>query len=343
MFALTEEQQELQRAARAFVKERLPVSHLRALRDGKDPACLSREVWRDMARLGWAGIVVPEERGGAGLGMVEAGLVLEELGRTLAPTPMLATGVIAAGVLSGDALDAVVAGERIVGFAHDEGPRFEPAPAMASLAGEKVNVLDGSAADQLLVTTTGGLALVDRAAAGVTIEPLRRVDSRSAANVRFDGVRPGDLLDVPLGPLLDRATAALCAEMLGGIEEVFERTLAYLKERKQFGVPIGSFQALKHRAAHLHVEIELTRSVVRGALAALDAGAADASLLVSAAKARASDTFVLATAEAIQLHGGIGATDDLDIGLYYKRARVAEMLLGTAAYHRDRFARLQGY
>ncbi|MCA9679158.1 MAG: acyl-CoA dehydrogenase, partial [Myxococcales bacterium] len=160
------------------------------------------------------------------------------------------------------------------------------------------------------------------------------------------GAAPGD--GAPTGAdvldrLIARATAALCAEMLGGMQEAFDRTIAYLEERKQFGVPIGSFQALKHRAAHLFCELELTRSVVRAALVAVDAGAADAAILVAAAKAKASATYVDVTAEAIQLHGGIGATDDLDIGLFYKRARACELTFGDAAYHRDRFGQLQGY
>ena len=377
VFLLSPEQKAIQAAARAFVRERLPVSHLRALRDRRDPVGFSREVWRDMADLGWAGIVVPDEHGGAGLGLVELGLVLEECGRTLAPTPLLSTAVIGAGAIAAAAdplrrevLPALCAGQRIVALAAEEQPRFAPY-AVATWArrsgagwvldGEKVHVVDGGAADQLVVVgrvagvpgDRDGLVLflVDRDAPGVSLQRLAMVDSRAAARVRFDQVAVGeervlgvvgqgaDLLDA----LFDRATAALAAEMLGGIQEAFERTLAYLKERKQFGVPIGSFQALKHRAAQMFCEIELTRSVVHAALAALDRGAADARILVSAAKAKASDTFILVANEAIQMHGGIGVTDELDIGFYLKRARVAEMTFGTAAYHRDRFGRLQGY
>ena len=363
VFLLSPEQKAIQAAARAFVRERLPVSHLRALRDRRDPLGFSREVWRDMADLGWAGIVVPDEHGGAGLGLVELGLVLEECGRTLAPTPLLSTAVIGAGAIAAAAdplrrevLPALCAGQRIVALAAEEQPRFAPY-AVATVArrsgagwtldGEKVHVLDGGAADQLVVAAGDGLFLVDRGTPGLTISPRAMVDSRGAAQVRLDGVvvpegrRIGDAAG--LGALLDRATAVLCAEMLGGLEEVFGKTIAYLKERKQFGVPIGSFQALKHRAAQMFCEIELTRSVVHAALAALDRGAADARILVSAAKAKASDTFILVANEAIQMHGGIGVTDELDIGFYLKRARVAEMTFGTAAYHRDRFGRLQGY
>ncbi len=362
-FVLTAEQEALQRAARGFGRERLPVSHLRRLRDRKDPMRLSREVWMEMASLGWAGITIAEEHGGAGLGLVEVGLVAEELGRTLAPTPLLATSVLGAGALAAapealrvEVLPEVAAGRRLLALAFEERPRFAPG-ALATTArragagwrldGEKLHVLDGGAADQLIVAAGEGLYLVDRDAPGLSISPRAMVDSRGAAHVRLSGVvvpearRVGDTAS--LAPLVDRATAVLCAEMLGGLDEVFARTIAYLKERKQFGVPIGSFQALKHRAAVMFCEVELTRSVVRAALVALDAGRPDAAALVSAAKAKASDTFVHVAEEAIQLHGGIGVTDELDVGFYLKRARVCELTFGAAAYHRDRFGRLNGY
>jgi alkylation response protein AidB-like acyl-CoA dehydrogenase len=362
MFQHTTEQEEIQRAARAFVRERLPVAHLRGLRDRDEPARLSREVWQEAARLGWAGILIGEADGGAGLGLVEAGLILEECGRTLAPTPLLATAVLGAGALAGapaalrrEVLPAVGRGERLLALAFEERPRFAP-EAIATTArrvdggwrldGHKVHVLDGAAADQLVVVADAGAFLIDRDAPGLVVQPLAMVDSRGAARLRLDGVVVPEaraLGALALAPLLDRATAALAAEMLGGADEVFATTLAYLKTRRQFGVPIGSFQALKHRAAHLHGELELTRSVVLAALAALDAGDPEAPVLVSAAKAKASATFLHAAAEAIQLHGGIGVTDDLDVGLYYKRAQVAAATFGDAAYHRARFASLQGY
>ncbi len=377
-FELTPEQEELQRAARTFVEKRLPTSHLRALRDAKDPTHVSRAVWREMAALGWAGIAVDEAHGGAGLGLVELGLVMEELGRTLAPTPLLATSVIGAAALAagGEAvrahLPALARGERLVALAFEEERRFAPYTCRTTarraadgggyvLDGEKSFVLDGPAADLLVVVarTAGGptdrdgltLFLVDRATAGVTVEPRAMVDSRGVAHVRLASaaVPSADILGVAdhgadlLDRLLARATAALTAEMLGAADAVFRTTIDYLKQRHQFGVPIGSFQALKHRAAHMFCELELTRSVVRAALVALDRATPDAASLVSAAKARASDTFTLVAAEAIQMHGGIGVTDDLDVGLYYKRAKVAELTFGSAAYHRDSFARLHGY
>ncbi|HTM19996.1 MAG TPA: acyl-CoA dehydrogenase family protein [Kofleriaceae bacterium] len=360
MFTLTSEQRTIQQAARDLVRERLPVAHLRALRDRRDPLALSRPLWRELAALGWAGALVPEELGGSGLGLVELGLILEECGRTLAPTPILSTAVLGAGLLLAaasprrDLLAALCAGDALIAVAFEEQPTYAPRALTTTadrtaggwtITGAKVNVLDGPAADHLIVSalTADGpsLFLLPAGTAGVHIAPLTRIDSRGAANVTFTAAAgpetallgPATLLD----PILDRATAALCAEMLGAAQEVFDRTIAYLKERQQFGVPIGSFQALKHRAARMYCDLELTRSLVRAALHTVDP------TLVSAAKARTSDTFLHIANEAIQLHGGIGATDDLDIGLYLKRARVASMLLGTAAHHRARFATLSGY
>ncbi len=378
-FELTPEQDELQRAARGFAVRRLPVAHLRGLRDAREPLRLSREIWREMAQLGWAGIAIDEAHGGAGLGLVELGVVMEELGRTLAPTPLLATSVIGAAALAaGDEalrqayLPAIAAGERLLALAFEEGRRFAPytcrttarrAPSGEGwiVDGDKTFVLDGVAADALIVVARewgepddrDGLVLlvVDGSAAGVEVQPLGMVDSRGTARVRLAGVAvpDGNVLGAPgggaelLDRLLARATAALTAEMLGAADAVFHTTIEYLKQRHQFGVAIGSFQALKHRAAHMYCELELTRSVVRAALVAVETGAADADILVSAAKARASDVFVLVSGEAVQMHGGIGVTDDLDVGFYYKRARVTDLMFGSAAYHRDRFARLQGY
>ncbi len=372
-FIPTPEQDEIQRAARAFVRERMPTSHLRALRDARDPLGFSPTLWRAAAELGWAGITLPEAHGGAGLGLAELGLILEECGRTLAPTPLISTTVLAAGALAASRsplaaplLARLTRGDVTLALALDEQPRFAPHAIHATaqhlptsrawrLDGAKVHVLDGAAAEQLVVAarTAAGVALflVPAAAPCVTVTPLTLVDARGAARVRLDHVTVPDdalLVDAPdAAPLLDtllaRATAALCAEMLGGALEAFERTLAYLKERRQFGVPIGSFQALKHRAAHLFCELQLTRSIVRAALVALDTAAPDAPALVSAAKAKTSEAYVRVTAEAIQLHGGIGVTDDLDLGLFYKRARASELTFGDAVYHRDRFGRLAGY
>jgi len=377
---LTEDQEDIRRTARAFVQERAPVTHFRALRDAGDALGFSRDLWRDLAQLGLSGMAVPEAYGGGGLGFAELGLVLEELGRNLVPTPFLSTVVLATGAVlragseaqRKDILPGVCSGERLLAFAHDEGTRHAPwrvatraerTPGGYRLVGEKSFVLDGHVADTLVVVarTDGAqddardgltLLLVPRDAAGVTVQRLETIDSRNLARVRFEGVavaeaavlgKPGEAAAV-VEAVLDRGAVALAAEMFGGLCEAFERTVAYLKVRKQFGVAIGSFQALKHRAAHMFCEVELARSIVLESLRALDDDSrTDVSLLASTAKARVSDTYMLVASEAIQMHGGIGVTDELDIGLYYKRARVAAMTLGEASYHRDRFARLKGY
>jgi alkylation response protein AidB-like acyl-CoA dehydrogenase len=373
----TEEQESIRQSARGLVRERAPVAHLRALRDARDPLGYSRDLWRAMAELGLAGMLVPERWGGAGLGYAELGIVAEELGRNLVPTPMLATVLGGGAVLLGGSdtmrdhvLRAQCTGERVVALALDEGTRFahysvttraEQDGRSFIARGDKSFVVDGHLADAFVVAarTSGsagdrdGLTLlyVPADTPGVTTECLDLVDSRNVARVHLDGARldesavigtVGGGADV-LDRVIDGGTAILAAEMLGGMHAAFERTLEYLKTRRQFGVFIGSFQALKHRAAWMFCEIELTRSLVLEALAALDAGRQDAGALISAAKARASDTYILVTNEAVQMHGGVGVTDELDIGFYMKRARVAEHVLGAAPYHRDRFARLRGY
>lgn len=375
---LNEEQRMLKDAAREFFTARLPVSNLRRLRDEADAHGYDREAWREMAELGWAGVLVPEAHGGSAFGHVGLGQILEESGRTLAATPLVATALVAATLLARGGtpaqqaawLPALAAGERLFALCVDETPQHDPARAALAatrsgdgwqLDGSKHWVLDGHVADLLLVVarTTGaadtprGLTLfaVPAAAAGVTRTRLAVVDSRNAARIRFDAVRVGQ--DAVIGepdagfPLLDAtldaARAGLAAEMLGAATEAFERTLAYLKLRRQFDAPIGSFQALKHRAAQMFCELELTRSVVLAALAAQDAGSDDAALLASLAKARASDTAELVSNEAVQLHGGIGMTDAEEIGLFLKRARVAQQTFGDARFHRERYARLLGW
>ena len=375
---LTEEQELLQGTAREFIKERSPVAKLRELRDSQSPVGFSRELWKEMAELGWVGIIFPEEYGGAGLGYAELGLVIEECGRQLAAEPFLSTVLLGGNaiLLAGnetqrkDVLPAVCAGERILAMAHQETGRHDPyhnaLRAEASgggyrLSGEKVFVLDGHVADQLVVVarTSGAvddregisLFLVNADAKGMSTTRTHLVDSRNAARIRFEGLevdRSALLGEAGRGAaildrVLDRATVGLCAEMLGGIQEAFDRTLAFLKEREQFGVPIGSFQALKHRAGVMFCQIELARSVVMEALRALDEERADAPELASMAKARCADAYFLVGNEAVQMFGGIGVTDEEEIGFFLKRARVAQMTLGDATYHLDRFARLRGF
>ena len=375
---LTEEQSLLKETAAEFVQEKAPVAHLRELRDRQDATGFSRSLWKEMAELGWSGILLPEEHGGSDLGLAELGVVLEECGRTLAPYPFLSTAVLGASAiaLGGSAaqqqaiLPGVCAGETLLALAFQEKPRFAPydiatqAKATAdgyALSGEKVFVLDGHVADHLIVAArTSGAAgdragltlfLVDPAASGVGVTRTSMVDSRNAARIRLENVAVSsdrvlgeadagaDLLDA----VIERGTVALSAELLGLIQEVFDRTVTYLKERQQFGVPIGSFQALKHRAADMFCEVELSHSIVLDALRAVDEERPHRERIVSAAKARCSDTAGLVTREGLQMHGGIGMTDEEEIGLFLKRAKAAELTLGDGTYHRDRFARLTGF
>ena len=376
---LTEDQQLLKRTAGEFIKKQAPLTRLRQLRDANDPVGFSRALWGKMAELGWPGILIPEAYGGLGMGYLDMACVLEECGRNLVPEPVLSTVLLGANavLLGGTAeqksslLPGVVDGSTLFALAyHERGCRYQPthiatrATKRASgytLDGEKTLVFDGHAADILIVaartdgdeTSREGISLfvVKPGTPGLRITRQSTMDLRNAAIVELKGVEVGaDSLLGEVGrggpvleDVIDRATVGLCAEMLGSMQAAFEMTLDYLKTRKQFGVLIGTFQALKHRAAKMYIEGELCRSAVLGACQALDTGAPNARALISVAKARCSDTAVLVGYEGIQLHGGIGMTDEHDIGFYAKRARGAELTFGDAGYHRARFAGLQGF
>ncbi len=375
---LNEEQQMLKDSAQGFLRERAPISQLRRLRDERDEKGYSQALWSAMVEMGFTGILLPEEFGGTGFGHVGMGQIGEQVGRNLSASPLFATAVLGASAidLAGneqqkqDLLPRIAAGELLTALAVDERARHTPdwVETQAErrnegfvLNGEKRYVVDGHIADKLIVSarTAGSaserdgitLLIVDADADGVEIERTIMVDSRNAAVVRLSGVRvdAGAVLgEVDNGyPLLERlldiGNAHIAAELLGIAQEAFERTVQYLKERKQFGVLIGSFQGLQHRAAHLWSEIELVKSVVLAALSALDQGSADAAQLASLAKAKASEVAQLATNEAVQMHGGIGMTDEFDIGLFIKRARPLQQLFGDYRYHADRYAALSGY
>jgi len=377
--ALTEDQELIAKTAADFVAERSPVSRMRALRDRADEVGFSRELWKEMAELGWVGIPFAESIGGAGMGLAELVVVVEALGRTLAPEPFLSCVGLAGSAIAElgntaqqeEWLAPLVEGNRLLAFAHSEaGSRYDVNHVATravkdgsgfKLTGTKVQVLDGHVADAFVVVarTAGevadeagiGLFIVPASAAGVSIERQTRVDSRNAAIVRFsDTAVPASYgLGTPggsaaaLARIIDRATVVLCAEMLGGMSEAFDLTLGYLKERVQFDTVIGSFQGLKHRAARVFMEIELSRSCVMAAARAIDEDSPEVPKLVSVAKARCSDAYVLAANEGVQMFGGVGMTDEYDIGLYMKRARAAELTFGDGAHHRDRWAALSGY
>ncbi len=375
---LNAEQQMLKDNARQFVRENAPVSHMRKLRDTKDQTGFSPDVWGKMVELGWAGIVIPEEYGGTGLGYTELGVVLEECGRTLVPHPIMSSVLLAGGVLleggseaqKKASLPGLCDGSTLMALAFEETRRFSPHRVTTravksgkgfTLSGQKTFVLDGHIANKLIVSArTSGqdddragitLFLVDPDQKGVKVERTIMVDSRNSAKVSLEAVevpasavigeidKGADVLD----QVLDRATICLCAEMLGVITEAYETTVEYLKTRVQFDVLIGTFQALQHRAVDMFCELELAKSVTIDALAAIDAKREDVAVMASAAKARLTDASRLITREAIQLHGGIGMTDEHDIGFYLKRGAAAELTFGDSAYHRDRFARLKGF
>ncbi len=374
---MTEDRQMLARTARELVRERAPIAALRRLRDEHKPDGFDRAFWREMCELGLPAVAWPEALGGSDLGYAELGLVLEELGRTLAATPFMSSIVLAGEVLlrAGSAsqqawLKDVAAGRLLLALAYNEGPHHAPHVCAARaeraadgyvLRGRKAFVLDAQIADRILVLarTSGdtgsraGLTLfaVEHGSAGLELQRLGMVDARNAAHVVLDGVvvKPAavigaiDQASEILDGVFDRACVLLSAEMLGSASAAFELTIDYLKMRRQFGVLIGTFQGLKHRAADLYTELALARSVVADALCGLDAKRADHAQVASMAKARLSDLFIRVAAEGVQMHGGIGVTDEHDIGLFYKRARVTELLLGDGNYHRDRFARLSGY
>jgi alkylation response protein AidB-like acyl-CoA dehydrogenase len=365
MFTLTEEQTLLQEAARGFVEDKMPVAHARAMRDARQTDGFDRALWAEMAGMGWTGVLVPEEFGGVGLGYRGLGLVLEQMGATLAPSPLASTALAAVSALvlsanqaaRGAHLPRIAAGETIFALAVDDGDHHDPDHPRAELknghlSGVKRFVADGHCADQLIVSARSEqgavLVVVPVSAEGVSVSPLATVDSRGAADIRFDGVAVGAEAILGEGALLtavlDRVRIGAAAELFGLAEAAFKQTADYLQTRTQFGQAIGAFQGLQHRAAKLYVELELTRSCVHAALDALDQEAEPSKIseLASLAKARAGDLAHVATNEMIQMHGGIGMTDAHDAGLYIKRARVLEHLYGSASFHRRRFAGLMG-
>lgn len=376
-FVLSEDQQMLRDTAMAFARDEMPVSHLRELRDrganGIDPATRAK-----LAELGFFGVLVPEEYDGVGLGMVAMGQIMEAQGRTIAATSLLQSAVLGVSLLTlggseaqkAEWLPKIASGEVSVALAVDEGTHHAPLNIATeaerngqgyTLNGAKRYVPDGHHADIfIIVARTFGeagqahgitLFIVPAGADGLTVQALNTVDSHGAAHLQLEDVAVSE--DSVLGavdagweilePALDRGRIALAAEALGSAQATFDMTLEYLQTRKQFGQLIGSFQSLQHRAAKWFTELELTRSCIGAALSGVDENRKDTAELASLAKARASDLIHLASNETVQFHGGIGMTDAHDSGLYMKRARVQEALLGGASFHRDRYARLNGF
>ena len=375
---LNEEQRLLQGTAREFLASHAPVTGLRKLRDERDATGFDPALWQTMVELGWASIILPQEHGGLDFGFTGMGVILEECGRTLAASPLFATAVVGASALllggsreqQASLLPAIAAGELTLALALEETNHHNPLHIETTLSpegnhyrlsGSKTFVVDGHSADKLVVVARSAgevreesgltLVLVEREAKGIVCERTTLMDSRNAANLRFEAVSidASQLIGETgagwsiLEPALDRARVAIAAETMGCALEAFERTVSYLKQREQFGVPIGSFQALQHRAALLQADVELCRSVLLQALDAVDSSPQQLPMLASLAKARVNDLALRVTNEAVQMHGGIGVTDELEIGFFLKRARVAVQMFGDTGFHRDRYATLSGY
>ncbi len=379
---LTEEERMLRESARDFCAKVSPVSAFRALRDAKSKSGYDPSVWSQMSDLGWMGVPWSESLGGSEFGFRGLGLISEETGRTLLSSPLHSTVWTCGSIIdlgaSEDIKQRVMprlsAGECLLALALEESPHHAPYSTSLrarktdtgfTITGSKRFVADAGVADCLiLVGRTSGepgdsegltLLLMPRETDGITIKPLSIVDSRHMADIEFNDVQINDKSQAVIGKVgkgaeilqkaLDRARIGLAAEMLGMSQELFDRTMEYLKERKQFGVPIGSFQALKHRAADMFCEIELARSTLFEALTSLDdeASQGKVEMLASLAKCKTGETLKLVSREALQMHGGVGMTDEFDIGLFLKRAAVCEQQFGNTSFHADRYAELGGF
>ncbi|MCL4673313.1 MAG: acyl-CoA dehydrogenase family protein [Sphingomonadaceae bacterium] len=374
----TEDQAMLAETVSQFMAEEGAIA--KQLRHWRDRECkdgFGHALWKQMAEMGMTGILVGEEDGGMGLGHVEAGIVLEEIGRNLTPSPFLTSAVLAATALKhgsadlkGRYLPGLVSGDSVFAVAIDEGAKHRPERIRTRaeksgngfrLSGQKDFVIHGSSADMLVVAarTSGsdedadGITLfaVPKDAAGMSHDAVRLVDSSMATHTKFDGVElDGDAVIGEVDGGREVLNAVLMAGRIGAAAEgvgvargAMGMTIDYLKQRKQFGQLIGEFQALQHRASHLYSEVEIARAVTIKAAQLLDGGSERADLMASVAKAKVAKAAGLAVKEGVQMHGGIGMTDEYDIGLFMKRDRALQEFLGDLYYHADRVAQLSGY
>ena len=370
-YVLNEEQSMLKDSAREFLKNNAPVSQLRSLRDSQEALGYDEGTWQQMVEMGWTALTIPEEYGGMGFGYFGLGQILEESGRTLTSSPLISsalmgtTAIIEAGTRTqkSDLLPKLIEGALKMTLAIDESNRHDPKSTSTSLQaqnggfmlnGQKQFVPDGHTSDKIIVFCKDSngkatLVIVDRNTDGLVIETDQMMDSRIYSTMRFNEVKitSNDILsgggDKTIERILDISRIGIAADLYGTSVEAFERCIAYIKERKQFGVELATFQGLQHRAAIMYCELELCLSAVMNALNAIDNDKEDFALEASIAKAKMSKVAQLVTNEAIQFYGGIGMTDDEEIGFFLKRARVAMALLGDHNYHLDRFARLSGY
>ena len=374
MALLTDDQKMLRETASSFLAGEGAIS--KQLRRWRDTGCtdgFGTDLWKQFGELGLTGICIPQEQGGLGLGTVEAALVLEEIGRNLTPSPFLTTAVAAARALEGTAhgerwFPGILSGETVLALAVDESRRHAPEQtALAAerrgngflLNGAKQFVVHGNSADMILTVarTAGspgeldGLTLFAVPKGTAEVESVNLTDSSKAARLKFENVEldadavVGEV-DGGWGPLsraLNAGRVGSAAELVGVAAGASTMTVEYLKQRKQFGKRIGEFQALQHRAAHLYGEIEIARAAALKAAELLDAGDDKAELMTHVAKAKAAAVSKLAVQEGVQMHGGIGMTDEHDIGLYMKREVVLGELFGDTYFHRNRVAELSGY
>ena len=374
MSLLNDDQKMLQETAASLLAEEGSIA--KQLRHWRDTDCydgFGHALWKQFGELGLNGIAIPEADGGLGLGATEAALVLEEIGRNLTPSPFLTSAVVAARAIEGTAhgerwYPGILSGDAVLALAVDEGPHHAPEQtALAAkrqgngfvLNGHKQFAVQAASADMIVTAARTGGAPGERD--GITlfavpkdaaqIENVHLADSSRAGRLTFDHVE----LDAdavigavdggwaPLSRALDAGRAGAAAELVGVAAGASAMTLDYLKQRQQFGKAIGEFQALQHRAAHLYGEIEIARAAALKAAGALDSGDERAELWVAVAKAKAAEVANLAVREGVQMHGGIGMTDEHDIGLYMKREAVLGGLFGDRYYHRNRVAELSGY
>ena len=364
--------------ARQFMADEGSIQNqMRHWRDRNCKDGFGHALWKQMAEMGFTGILVSEEDGGLGMGHVEAGIVLEEIGRNLTPSPFLTSAVLAATALGqgnadtrGRWLPGLLSGDSVFAVAIDEGAKHRPERIKTRaeksgngfrLSGQKDFVVQGTSADMLVVAvrTSGadgdadGITLfaVPKDAAGMTQDAVRLVDSSMASHVTFDNVElDGDAVigevdggRAVLNAMLMAGRVGAAAEGVGVASGAMDMTIDYLKQRKQFGQLIGEFQALQHRAAHLYSEVEIARAIAIKAAQLLDSGSERADLMASVAKAKVAKAAGLAVREGVQMHGGIGMTDEYDIGLYMKRDRALQEFLGDQYYHANRVAELSGY
>jgi len=367
---LNDDQAMLRDSARDFLAAEGSIA--KQLRHWRDKQCkdgFGHGLWKQFAEMGFTGILIDEADGGLGLGHVEAGIVLEEIGRNLTPSPFLTSAIAFVAALKGTKLrelwyPGILSGDAVAALAIDEGPKHRPESiAMRaersgngfSLSGKKQFVVHGASADVTLVAaaTDEGLTLfaVERDAKGLDVEGVRLADSGVGARMSFDKVEvDADAVvgevgggEAVLSRALNAGRTGAAAELVGIGAGSMDMTVDYLKQRKQFGRLIGEFQALQFRAAHLYSELEIARAAAMKAQQLLDEESPDAEAMVSVAKAKAGRASQLAVQEGVQMHGGIGMTDEYDIGLYMKRDRVLNELFGDPAFHADKLARMKGY